>query len=178
VEKVNASIDHAWDAATRALDLPLAPSALELFSDGRVVARFFGSPDAVHRMVAELDWKAADSSFWAEHSRRGSESWARISVPRNALRGIVSGLPDGAKWWASPGAGIAHWSFGDRSDGVRKARAAAEAAQGSLVLMAAPQTVVAELGTWGTPPLTLEVMRRIKRAFDPDGALNPGRFVV
>ena len=178
VEKTNDSIEDAWDAAGRALDLPLAPSALELFSDGRVLARFFGSPDAVNRMVAELGWKAAGSSLWAEHSRRGPESWARISVPRNALRGIVSGLPEGAQWWASPGAGIAHWSFGDRLEDVRTARAEAESAQGSLVLMAAPAGVAGELGAWGTPPPTLEVMRRIKRAFDPDGILNPGRFVV
>jgi len=61
---------------------------------------------------------------------------------------------------------------------VRTARAAAESAQGSLVLMAAPTGVADELGAWGTPPPTLEVMRRIKRAFDPDGILNPGRFVV
>jgi glycolate oxidase FAD binding subunit len=178
VEKLNSSIDDAWDAATRALELPLAPSALELFSDGRVLARFFGSPDAVNRMVAELGWRQADASVWTDHSRRGPASLARISVPRNALREILSRLPDGAQWWASPGAGVAHWSFGEGPDDIRSARAAAESAHGSLVLMAAPAGVAAQLGAWGTPPPTLEVMRRIKRAFDPDGILNPGRFVV
>jgi glycolate oxidase FAD binding subunit len=178
VEKLNDSIEDAWDASARAMELPLLPAALELFSDGRVLARFFGSPDAVNRMVSELGWKEADASVWGEHSRRAPESWARIAVPRNALRAVLSGLPAGAQWWASPGIGIAHWSFDGAPENVRSARGAAEAAHGSLVLMGAPPHITGELGAWGTPPATVELMRNIKRAFDPDGILNPGRFVV
>ena len=175
-EKLNGSIEDAWAASARALELPLPPSALELFSDGRVLARFFGSPDAVDRMVTELGWKPADASVWDEHSRRAPESWARIAVPRNALRDVLSGLPAGAQWWASPGIGMAYWSFDGDAEQVRIARAVVEAAQGTLVLMAAHPDIT--VGAWGSPPATLELMRRIKRAFDPQGILNPGRFVV
>ena len=177
VESVHGSIEDAWTAATRALDLPLAPAALELFSEGRVLARFFGTRDAVNRTVAELGWSDADSAVWAEHSRRSLESWARITAPRHALRAILTSLPEGARWWASPGTGIAHWSF-EGSEVVSSARTAAEKAHGSLVLMNAPAAIVSKVGAWGTPPETLQLMGRLKQAFDPTGILNPGRFLV
>lgn len=178
LEISNQSMDAAWAAVDSAFALPLAPAALELFSDGRVLARFLGSPIAVDRMVAELGWPSAGTEVWAEHSRRASESWARIAVPPAALRGILEALPPQSNWWASPGIGIAHWSFEGEAEAVGEIRRAAERAQGSLVLMAAPPEVMTSVGAWGTPPATIEIMQRLKHAFDPDGILNPGRFVV
>jgi FAD/FMN-containing dehydrogenase len=178
LETSSGSMDEAWKAAEQALSMPLAPTALELFSDGRLLVRFGGSPDAVKRMVAELGWKQAEMSVWVEHSRTGLESWARIAVPRHALREILATLPEKARWWASPGIGIAHWAFDSTSDDVAGVRHAAEKAHGTLVLMSAPAEVSKRIGAWGTPPETIGVMRRLKKAFDPDGTLNPGRFVV
>jgi len=177
VEASFGSFDEAWAASDAALSLPLPPAALELFSTGRVLARFLGSRDAVVRMIAELGWAEADLSSWAEHSRRAPETWARIAIPRHKLDATLRGLPEGAEWWASPGVGVVHWSMA-AGDTVREARTAAEAARGSLVLMAAPTDMRREVGAWGTPPPTLELMQRLKTAFDPQRILNPGRFVV
>jgi glycolate oxidase FAD binding subunit len=178
VEVSRGSIDEAWAATDRALALPLAPAALELFSSGRVLARFLGSRDAVNRMVAELGWSEADPSVWAEHSRKAPESWARLAVPPHKLRATVLALPAGAVWWASPGVGVVNWSIETGSETVREARASAESAGGSLVLMAAPIDIRREVGAWGTRPPTLALMQRLKTAFDPQQVMNPGRFVV
>jgi glycolate oxidase FAD binding subunit len=161
--------NDGWDGALRALATPVAPSALELFSDGRVLARYTGSREAIERVVTDLGWQRTEPAVWDEHSRRGPRRWVRVSVPKDRLRGIVDGLDD---WWASPGVGVAHWSLPD-SAAVKPVREKAEAAGGSLVLLSGEG-----VEAWGTPPKTVEIMRRLKAAFDPDGVLNPGRFIV
>ncbi|MGH7124538.1 MAG: FAD-binding oxidoreductase [Stellaceae bacterium] len=172
------SFDEAWLATEKALALPQTPAAVELLSSHRLLARFLGSKDAVERMVAELGWSRADPAVWVEHSRRGPTSLARIAVPRHKLREVVQSLPAGAEWWTSPGIGILHWSIAGGAMAVRAVRATAESAGGSLVIMAGPASLRREVGAWGSPPPTLELMERLKNAFDPHRTLNPGRFVV
>jgi glycolate oxidase FAD binding subunit len=170
--------DGGWDAAGRAAAMPVAPSALEVFSDGHVIARYFGTRDAVERATSELGWRKADHLVWDEHSRRAPKRWARIAVPRPLLREVVGSLPPGDEWWASPGTGMAQWAIETDAQSVRAMRAKVEAAGGTLVMLAAPDDFMREAGAWGTAPATIDIMRRIKRAFDPDGILNPGRFVI
>jgi len=178
VEASYPSFDEAWAASESALALPLPPAALELFSSSRFIARFLGSRDAVMRMVSELGWAEADPSAWVEHSRRAPATWARIAIPRHKLGATLKSLPAGDEWWASPGVGIVHWSIAGGAEAVREARSAAESAGGALVMMAAPIELRREVGAWGSPPLTLELMKRLKNAFDPGRILNPGRFVI
>jgi glycolate dehydrogenase FAD-binding subunit len=159
-----------WEDAGRALSLALPPSALELFSDGRVVARFLGSPDAVGRVTSDLGWAPLDPDFWTRHSTE--TRMTRIAAPRDKLRGVLDGLDH---WWASPGAGVAYWTPPDAdASAAAGIRRRAEAAGGSLVVLLGLRGTI---DAWGRRPTTIEVMRSIKRAFDPDDVLNPGRFV-
>jgi glycolate oxidase FAD binding subunit len=175
-------LQAAWTEGRRALALALAPTALELTVAGdgshRLHARFEGSRKGVERTVSELGWRASDDGFWVEHSKQGSETWARISVPTRALLELVRSIPAGDRWWCSPGVGVAHWLDATDPDEITALRAAAERAGGSLVLLAAPPQLKAQVGTWGTPPATLDWMRRLKDAFDPAHALSPGRYLV
>ncbi len=50
-----------------------------------------------------------------------------------------------------------------------------EAAGGSLMVLKQPAET--KLDCWGTVPDSLPLMREIKRRFDPEAVLNPGRFL-
>jgi glycolate oxidase FAD binding subunit len=90
----------------------------------------------------------------------------------------MTGCLRGGSWWASPGVGIVHWTGDLDAEAVRAARAAAEAAGGSLVLMAAPLTLKRQVGAWGSAPPALDWMRRVRDTFDPGRTLSPGRYVT
>jgi glycolate oxidase FAD binding subunit len=177
VSKQSRSVAAAWEEAARALRLKMQPVALVL--EGRQVhARLAGSKAAVERVAQDLGWKEADTGFWTEISQRRSSTWARISVPDEKLREVLDRLPEGARWIAYPGLGTTHWLNAIDARAVAVVREAAEGASGSLVLIAAPVELKQAVGAWGRRPQTLEVMRRIRDAFDPGRALSPGRFVV
>ena len=57
------------------------------------------------------------------------------------------------------------------------ARAAAVERGGALVIDAAPLAIRARCDAWGPPPKAFELMLELKKRFDPDRRLNPGRFV-
>jgi glycolate oxidase FAD binding subunit len=48
---------------------------------------------------------------------------------------------------------------------------------GHAILFSAPGSLKAGINVWGKSPETLSLMREIKRRFDPNGLLNPGRFL-
>jgi glycolate oxidase FAD binding subunit len=182
VEASAGDLEEAWTSTERALSLPLPPTALEMSTEGggdfRLLARFEGSRKGVERTAAELGWRQSDAALWAAHAARGSDHWARISVPRRSLPELVRSLPEGEPWWCSPGVGVAHWPQARSAEQVTALRAAAERAGGSLVLLAAAPELKRQVGAWGSTPATLPLMEALKNAFDPGHALSPGRYVV
>ncbi len=49
--------------------------------------------------------------------------------------------------------------------------------EGNLIVESAPRGLKERVGVWGRPRSDHAVMRRLKETVDPDGVLNPGRFV-
>ena len=59
--------------------------------------------------------------------------------------------------------------------GLPQLRRGLEEASGSLMVLKQPAET--SLDCWGTPPDSFPLMREIKRRFDPESILNPGRFL-
>nr|MDQ3014142.1 hypothetical protein [Acidobacteriota bacterium] len=60
---------------------------------------------------------------------------------------------------------------------IAELRQAAQARGGQLVVLQAPQKIKDQLDTWGDVGQTATLMRELKRRFDPQAQLSPGRFV-
>ena len=58
--------------------------------------------------------------------------------------------------------------------GIRKL---AQQLGGYAIIETCPIFLKRELDVWGNTPPTINLMKRIKSQYDPDGLLNPGRFL-
>jgi glycolate oxidase FAD binding subunit len=121
-------------------------------------------------MAARLRWSAGSLT-------------CRLAVPP-AQVGTACGLatsvgPEPLVWAHSWGAVL--WStptavYSDEMSLVGDLRRAVEAVDGMLVVENWPQTLVG-LDVWGSPSGPLTIMQAIKKQYDPNGTLNPGRYV-
>jgi glycolate oxidase FAD binding subunit len=81
---------------------------------------------------------------------------------------------DGRDYVAEVGVGACRVAV-EEIDDVTRLRALAAVNGGHAVVVDGPVEMRAE--PWGRPPAGVEIMRRLERAFDPAGILNPGQFV-
>jgi glycolate oxidase FAD binding subunit len=61
---------------------------------------------------------------------------------------------------------------------IAELRRAAQSRGGQLLIVRAPGEISDQLDVWGEAGATADLMRALKARFDPDGLLNPGRFVA
>ena len=78
-------------------------------------------------------------------------------------------------WWAGP---VKAWVDDALIlETLLRTRRVAREAGGQAVVEQCPHSLKKQIDVWGGQPEAIEIMRRLKRKFDPSGILNPGRFV-
>jgi glycolate oxidase FAD binding subunit len=124
-----------------------------------------------------LDLRAADDEVWSARQRvltedvvcKGTMLPSEIARFAERVRGL------GGESVTQAG-GIMIAGFPAAAAGqLPQLRRELEEASGSLMVLKQPADT--KLDCWGTLPDSLPLMREIKRQFDPERILNPGRFL-
>ena len=137
----------------------------------------------------------AAAAFWRRHDavRTAAPLRVRVAALPTRFREVAARLAGVGPlvWYASLGIGFAGGTPGvDRgaggSDGATTGGAAAAAistaraalvAEGGALVIEEASAELRSIDPWGPPPPAFGIMQRLKQRFDPDGRLNPGRFV-
>jgi glycolate oxidase FAD binding subunit len=194
-------LQSANRALLAVLDSTLAPSAIQLRAGSAAVPqldlRFEGLPaalEAQERQLAEytgLRPQPGDPQIW----RAGEALWAaptalvcRVSVLPADIAKLCAAAERLASvlrlsWAAAVGGlGVGWLRLEGANDEVLLAALARlrddiAGFGGSLAALGCPASLKPRIDVWGEQGDMLPLMRRVKQRFDPNGALNPGRFV-
>lgn len=197
-------LEAAMDAAHRLIAVEPAIEACVVVKDRggvRVAARAMGRTGAVsamldsfgHELGSVTDRLESDASqkYWQDLVDAFAEDASRIVIAMSTRPRDVQSLANqmneigtrcGASMLVSPGLGSLRITIpGDQADSSTYATDILGVANGldvACVLESASQALRSAVSTWGAEPEGIDVMRSVKRQFDPSNVLNPGRLFL
>lgn len=118
--------------------------------------------ESADKFIAKVNLKQTDIAEFAKE------------IPIEAAE-MMALLGSGVLYIAIPIASVT--DFQPLADTLTQLRQRAMAAQGNLIIEAAPPELKRHIDVWGSVGSTLHLMKQVKAKFDADGLLNPGRFV-
>ena len=182
----------AFDTGS-AHDLGLVEASLVLRAAGLkgAVSSTLQLAGAVAQADSAIQPEPTTPDFWQRLTDRegtpprGIAVLVRCAAPPDSLHGATAALraaTDQTCLWAYADAGLLFGQLSAPTSSllpaiVATARKGIEALGGSLVVEHAPLTEKCAMDVWGAAGDGITIMRRIKREFDPNATLSPGRFV-
>jgi glycolate oxidase FAD binding subunit len=161
------SIQFRGTAAGFELDVQLASLAEVLLTQAAALEAMAQSEGLRSRGAADDVWGARQLQMAHEFVCKGTMLPSEIARFAERVRGLGGES-------VTQGTGIMIAGF-PAAQGLMELRGEVEKAGGSLMVLKQPPE--SKLDCWGTPPDSLPLMRQIKSRFDPEGILNPGRFL-
>ncbi len=167
----------------------LTPAAVELHAttggSGVLVVVFEAIPESVRAQadaaVALLGGgRQVDDLPDRFGERPGSDGdlVLRLAFAPAALPAVLDALPHGTAVAASACTGVAYAALpAEHACLLPALRTAVAPYDGTAVVLSAPPALRDRLDHWGPVGDALDLMRRVKDRFDPNGSLAPGRFV-
>lgn len=198
VQRMEADPAAAGRCVSKILDSQWVPAGVELdAAPGReleVAVRLEGVPEALGdrtaAAAAHLGGQVRpEPAWWSRLPWRPGDVGIKLTsglsrVPTLVERSLSSrdalSVPLAVR--GSAGTGVLYAGFpGDIAPGVAatlvaRLREATHECGGHAVVLTAPPAIRDRVDLWGPVP-GLDLMRRVKRQFDPDGRFAPGRFV-
>ena len=140
---------------------------------------------------AAMMWRRIGDLGWADET--APIAGIRVSVLPADIPGVLASMQNtknssGLRWRAttqtSQGVIDIHWLNVDGESSTEHVRAAisktikaVRGVGGTAVVTHAPAPIKETLDVWGEPTSAIDTMRNLKRQYDPDRLLNPGRFM-
>jgi glycolate oxidase FAD binding subunit len=151
------------------LDIQLASLAEVLHTQAAALEAMAQSEGLGSRAVGDEVWNARQAQMDRDFVCKGTMLPSEIARFAERVRGL-----GGESVTQATGIMIAGFPTA-AEEGLVQLRRDMEETSGSLMVLKQPAGM--KLDCWGALPDSLPLMREIKRRFDPEGILNPGRFL-
>ena len=130
------------------------------------VQEFSSDNKNVEEVVAKLNLKRTDIAEFA--AQIADADWSRDAR-------MMALLGSGVLYVTIPV--VSDTDYQSLANALTQLRQTVISSQGNLIIEVAPPELKRHIDVWGSVEGTLSLMKQIKATFDPDGLLNPGRFI-